>query len=75
MQHDPTGPGTPAWEESDRAIELWPTQPRAAGMAMTRMVAHLKAAGESAQSIESWKAFVRREQGRTSYVQATLHIV
>lgn len=58
--HDPTGPGTPAWNESDRAIDLWITGRRnAAGCAMARMVTHLRANGATTEVVDQWKAFVR----------------
>lgn len=69
---DPIGPGSPAWEASQDAIDLWtpnayPGTPEAknnqrAGCALSRMITHLKAAGQAPEIINAWKLFVHTER-------------
>lgn len=59
---DPIGPGTPAWNEADLAVDLYREGKRQeAGAAMARMRRHLKTSGQAGQ-IELWVKWVSEQR-------------
>lgn len=59
MTYDPTGPGTPAWEASERAINHGQMgRPNEFQAAIDEMTRELLANGASAQTIREWETHI-----------------